>query len=58
MQAIAEHAGLPQTDVFVIEAGGYTSPDKAQRVLNAFNQLSGMHLTIDDITLHCQEGEQ
>ena len=52
-QAIAARAQLPTADVVAIEVGGYTSTEKAQRVVTAFNHLSGMHLTLEDLVLHC-----
>jgi len=51
-QAIAEWAKLPVADVFTVETGGYCSREKAQQVLTAFNQLSGLHVTLDDIHIH------
>jgi hypothetical protein len=48
-QEIAQQAQLPLSDVFVVETGGFTSQDKVSRVLAAFNHLSGMHLTRNDI---------
>jgi predicted transcriptional regulator len=48
-QEIAKQAGLSVADVFVVEAGGFTSQTIATRVLAAFNRLSGMHLTLNDI---------
>ena len=48
---IAERARLPISDVFVVETGGYSSRENTQRVIVAFNQLSGMHVTLDDIKI-------
>ena len=48
---IAERAGLSAGDVFVVEAGGYTTNENVQRVLAAFNQLSGMQVRLDDIKI-------
>jgi len=48
-QAIAERAQLPIADVFAIEAGGNSTQEKVQKVIAVFNQLSGKHLTVDDI---------
>jgi hypothetical protein len=48
-QDLAQQAQLPVADVFTVEAGGFTSRDKASRVLAAFNHLSGMRLNLDDI---------
>ena len=54
-QDISRQANLPIADVFIVETGGYTSTEKAQRVLTAFNRLSGMAITLDDIRLHNQQ---
>lgn len=51
-QAIAEQAHLPVADVFIVETGGFSSREKAQKVLTAFNQLSGMQVTLEDISIH------
>jgi hypothetical protein len=51
-QAIAERARLPVADVFVVETGGFSSRETAQRVVTAFNQLSGMRLMLDDIRIY------
>jgi hypothetical protein len=51
-QAIAAQAQLPTADVVAIEVGGYTSTEKVQRVVTAFNRLSGMNLTPEDLTIH------
>jgi hypothetical protein len=48
---IAERARLPIADVFVVETGGFSSREKAQQVLVAFNQLSGMQVVLEDIRL-------
>jgi ubiquinone/menaquinone biosynthesis C-methylase UbiE len=48
-QAIAEQAHLSVADVFTVETGGYCSRQTVQQVVAAFNQLSGMLITIDDI---------
>ena len=50
-KAIAEHARLPVADVFVVETGGFSSRETAQRVVTAFNQLSGMRVMLEDIRL-------
>ena len=49
---IAERAQLPVADVFEIETGGYSSREKAQKVVMAFNQLSGMQVRVEDIRVH------
>lgn len=54
-QAIAERAHLPVADVFIVETGGFSSREKAQKVLTAFNQLSGMQVRLEDIALHPTE---
>jgi hypothetical protein len=50
-KAIAALAQLSTGDVYSVEAGGYVSREKAQRVIDAFNQLSGMNIKIEDIKL-------
>ena len=56
-KAIAECARLPIADVFVVEAGGFTSKENAQKVVMAFNQLSGMQIMLDDITIHIRASD-
>jgi len=51
-QAIAERARLSVADVFVVETGGFSSRETAQKVVTAFNQLSGMRVMVDDIKLY------
>lgn len=51
-RAIAERAKLPIADVFVVETGGFSSRETAQKVVTAFNQLSGMRVLLEDITIH------
>jgi hypothetical protein len=50
-QEIAERAHLPIADVFVVETGGFSSRETAQKVVTAFNQLSGMRVMLDDIRI-------
>ena len=50
--ALAERARLPVADVFTVETGGFCTPQKAQQVVTAFNQLSGLHINVEDIILH------
>ncbi len=50
--AIAERSRLPLADVFVVETGGFCSGETARQVLMAFNQLRGMHLSLEDISIH------
>jgi hypothetical protein len=57
-QAIAAQAQLPTADVVAIEVGGYTSTEKVQRVVTAFNRLSGMHITPEDLAIHYLGSEQ
>ena len=57
-QALAERARLPIADVFVVETGGYSSRENAQRVVTAFNQLSGMRLRLEDIAIHLKDNAQ
>jgi hypothetical protein len=51
-QAIAERARLPIADVFVVETGGFSSRETAQKVVTAFNQLSGMRVMLEDIKIY------
>jgi hypothetical protein len=51
-KAIAERARLPVADVFVVETGGFSSRETAQRVVTAFNQLSGMQILLEDIRIY------
>jgi hypothetical protein len=51
-QDIAERARLPIADVFVVETGGFSSTETAQRVVTAFNQLSGMRVMLEDIKIY------
>jgi hypothetical protein len=53
-KAIAERARLPVSDVFVVETGGFSSKETAQRVVTAFNQLSGMQVMLEDIRIYNQ----
>ena len=48
---IAERAQLPVADVFVVETGGFASKETAQKVVTAFNQLSGMSVRLKDIRI-------
>ena len=50
-KAIAQLAQLPVADVFVVETGGFSSWETAQKVVRAFNQLSGMQVRLEDIRL-------
>ena len=52
---LARQARLPLSDVVAVEVGGYTSREKAQRVVGAFNRLSGMDIRVEDIRVHCEE---
>ena len=51
-RAIAERARLPIADVFVVETGGFSSRETAQKVVTAFNQLSGMRVMLEDIKIY------
>jgi hypothetical protein len=51
-KAIAERARLPIADVFVVETGGFSSRETAQKVVTAFNQLSGMRIMLEDIKIY------
>jgi hypothetical protein len=57
MKEVAECARLPLADVFVVEAGGFTSRETAQRVVTAFNQLSGMKIMVDDIKIYSRASD-
>jgi hypothetical protein len=46
---IAELAQLSAADVFTVEIGGCATFELAQKVVRAFNQLSGMQVRMDDI---------
>ena len=48
-QAIAQKAGLPVSDVYTVEVGGCASWALAQKVVSAFNQLSGLKVSVYDI---------
>jgi hypothetical protein len=50
-QALAERTGLPIADVFTVEVGGFSSRENVQKVVTAFNQLSGMHVSREDIRI-------
>ena len=52
---LAQQARLSRSDVVAVEVGGYTSRAKAQRVVGAFNQLSGKNIRVEDIRIHCEE---
>lgn len=52
---LARQAHLPVADVFAVEIGGYTSREKAQQVIRAFNRLSGLGVAVEDIRIHCEE---
>ncbi len=51
-KAIAEQARLPVADVFVVETGGFSSRETAQKVVTAFNQLSGLQVLLEDIKIY------
>ena len=55
---IAERAQLPVADVFVVETGGFTPRETAQKVVAAFNELSGMRITLDDIKIYSRPTER
>jgi hypothetical protein len=54
-RAIAERAQLPIADVFVVETGGFASRENAEKVVLAFNQLSGMRVMLEDIKIQNRE---
>ncbi len=51
---LAAFSGLAPTDVYVIEIGGYSSTEKVESVLRAFNRLTGRTLSMNDIV--CRRG--
>jgi hypothetical protein len=55
---IAREAHLSIGEVYIVEIGGSTSLDTAQLVVKAFNRLTGMHIGLEDINVHCQEHAQ
>jgi hypothetical protein len=48
-KAIAQYAQLPIADVFTVETGGHCPRETVQKVIDAFNQLSGKHISVNDI---------
>ena len=50
-QQIAEWAQLSVGDVYSVEVGGHVSPEKAKKVVEAFNELSGARITVENIKL-------
>jgi len=50
-QQLALAAGLSIGEVYLVEIGGFVSLDQARKVVNAFSQLSGQQLTVDDIRI-------
>ena len=48
-KAIAEKAQLEIADVYTVEIGDCASWELAQKVVRAFNHLSGMQVRVDDI---------
>lgn len=47
---IADTTGLTISETFIVEAGGYSTQEKVEKVLRAFNRLSGMQVRLSDIT--------
>src|SRR6516165_1612419 len=56
-RALAERARLPIADVFVVETGGFSSRETAQKVITAFNQLSGMLVMLEDIKIYSRASD-
>ena len=56
-KAIAERARLPEAFVFVVETGGFSSRETAQKVITAFNQLSGMQVLLEDIKISSRSND-
>jgi hypothetical protein len=48
-QLIAYKSGLHFTDVYIADIGGYLPEIKLKKVLQAFNELSGHRLTVNDV---------
>ncbi len=48
-KAIAQKAQIKTADVFTVEIGGCASWAMAQKVVRAFNELSGMQVKVDDL---------
>ena len=48
-QDIVTLTGLTPGEVYVVDIGGYSSRETLQTVLLAFNSLTGLRLTMDDI---------
>jgi hypothetical protein len=46
---IAEQAGLPYGEVYLLDIAGHLPRAKIKKVLRAFNELSGIQLTEQDI---------
>ena len=50
-QEVAQKAGVSLTHAYVVEIGGFADRAIAEKVIDAFSQLSGMRYTLDDIRL-------
>jgi hypothetical protein len=50
--SIAQQAHLSIGDVYSVEIGGFSSKEKAEKVVQAFRVLSGLEIQIDDIRLN------
>ena len=48
-EAIANVAGLSTGEVFAVEAGGFSTNEKVQKVISAFNRLSGLRIQMNDV---------
>jgi hypothetical protein len=52
---LAAFSGLPLTDVYIIEIGGYSSTEKVETILQAFYSLTGRSLSMKDIACRTLE---
>ena len=43
--------------MFVVETGGFSSRETAQKVITAFNQLSGMQVLLEDIKISSRSND-
>ena len=50
-QEVAEMAGVSLTQAYVVEIGGFTESEIAEKVISAFSTLSGTRYTLEDICL-------
>lgn len=50
-EQLATEAGVTLGQAYTVEIGGFVDREVAERVLNAFTKLTGLHYTLDDIQL-------